>query len=388
MLRFLQQSGVGEQHLSDLKNKTQILFLDWGDQNLKTPKTLRQLSRLLGNAEIERIAIPRSAHIMTKARFRDFSNLYRAYLEKRTDIRKAFLFSYEGHYSLLALKLEATGASVSIFEDGLGMYVHGLENNRVKITGILGTINHASRRLIGSILSKESDASLARKLIRWLREIYWGIFGPEIPNQDLLRSGFRNFTNSYSSFPELAAKLFPHANQVFVPFAEAMLDEELRAKDIKKAVPLLSGDTLFLAQTYLFADNELRKILKTALKLTSKNLWIKLHPRTDKEMVRQFKRAAKNIDEKRIRFCDFKAPAENLINALKPKKVISLTSTSLTYVQQLSKSSEPISLADFALELMAKSTDRKTQRTRDTLAADRAVLQYFPEVKIYSKAKN
>lgn len=388
MLRFLQQTDVGLGQVAGLVNNSEILFLDWGDTEAKTPKQIIELADFLGCPELTRIAIPRSAHVITKARYRDFSALYRKYLDSHGAIRQALLFSYEGHYALLCQMLQDSGASVSIFEDGLGMYVHGMDNNRVKVTGILGTINHSSRRLVGSMLNRETNGTTSKKIIRWLREMYWGFFGPTIPNQNLLISGFRDFKNSYSSFPELAKKLFPNAKQQYVPFAEAMINDTLRTKDIKKSVPMGPEDTLFLAQTYLFGDDEVHKILKTALKISPKKMWIKLHPRTDKDMVKQFKRIAKTIDKKRIKFCKFKAPAENLIASLEPGKVISLTSTSLTYVQQLSPDSESISLADYAIDLLEKSSDRRASRTLETLSADRAVLEYFSDVNVYVGAKN
>lgn len=386
-LRFLELDQTAEAKRTKFVGNSEILFLDWGDPSKKISKPIRQLSKALDNAQITRVAIPRSAHVITKARYRDFSNIYSNYLNASENIREAFLFSYEGHYALLCQMLKDSQVKLNIIEDGLGMYVHGMENHRVKVTGFVLTIKHATMRLVGSVLNTDSTVPLSRKVIRWMREIYWGLFGSAIPNKELLTNGFRNFDDSYSSFPELAQKLFPNSFQHFVPFAEAMLDDSLEVSDIKKAVPFEEGDCLFLAQTYVFGEHELRRLIKTSLKLSPNNIWIKLHPRTDKELKKQFYKAAEQIDSNRIKFCGFSAPAENLIAALEPRKVISLTSTSLTYVKQLSSSSEPVSLADFALYLLDGSSERSARRTRVTLSADRAVLRYFPEVTMYMRKK-
>lgn len=375
---FLKKTPDGRVLLQDLLGKTEIVFLDWGDRNAPISEDFKELSQTLQDGTIARVSLPGSAQILTKAKLRDLNAIYDDILTVNSAVDYAIFFSFEGHYSLLARKLKALNSTLLFLEDGLGTYVHALSQTRVEIPNLIRTTYLATRGLVGSIINWSSDSKLRAIATRFLREIFWGAFGKQIQNREELLTGFRDFHKCYTSFPDLAAKLFPNSEQVHVSFASVMLDESYEGHAASRNHEFGSSDALFLAQAYLFDTESLTTIMKRCLDETEGRLWIKMHPRTSTRLADSF---IDLIDKNpRLMLMDDLSPAENTVKALSPKKVFSLTSTSLSYVKELSPRSEAISLADFTIGHIKSRTLNKSRKVLKALSTDREVLRFFPEI--------
>jgi hypothetical protein len=339
---------------------------------------LHELAATLGNAKITRIALPGSAQVITKAKYRDFNSIYDSLFEPKNKVDIALMLSFEGHYALLADRLVARGAQLHFLEDGLGTYVHALAQSRVEVPGALRTYYLALRGLVGPVLVRNQQFTIRGILTRFVREIFWGTTGRTIQNKERLVQGFRDFDYSYSSFPGLAKKLFPKAKHIKVDFAVAMLDEiqDAELNRLKKAFD--PADSVFISQAYSFDENLIENIFQKALNSMSGRLFIKLHPRTLPELRTNILTVV--AKEPRLEVLKDISPAENLIRALRPSKVFGLTSTSLTYVDVLSPASKIVSLSEYAIVELSKARDSKSRRTLKALEADSQVLSFFPEI--------
>jgi hypothetical protein len=376
--RFLTKTTHGADLLEKLVGQTELVFLDWADKQEPMAAELHELAATLGNAKITRIALPGSAQVITKAKYRDLNSIYDSLFEPKNKVDIALMFSFEGHYALLADRLVARGAQLHFLEDGLGTYVHALAQSRVEVPGALRTYYLALRGLVGPFLSPNQQRTLLGILTRFLREVFWGTTGKSIENKERLILGFRNFDYSYSSFPKLAKKLFPKAKHVKVDFAVAMLDEiqDTELDRLKRTFD--PADSVFIFQAYNFDEKLIGKIFQKALKSMSGKLFIKLHPRTLPELRANILSVV--AEEPRLEVLKDISPAENLIRALRPSKVFGLTSTSLTYVDALSPASKIVSLSEYAIVELSKARDSKSRRTLKALEADSQVLSFFPEI--------
>jgi hypothetical protein len=376
--RFLTKTTQGSDLLEKLKGQTELVFLDWADKNEPIADELHELAATLGNAKITRVALPGSALVITKAKYRDLNSIYDSLLQSKSKLEIALMLSFEGHYVLLADKLIARGAQLHFLEDGLGTYVHALAKSRVEIPGLPRTYYLALRGLVGPVLVQNQHFTFRGILTRFIREIIWGTVGKQIQNKERLIQGFRNFAYSYSSFPKLSKKLFPKAHHIKVDFALAMLDEiqDPELNQLKKTFD--PADSVFISQAYSFELKLLEGIFHTALNSISGRLWIKLHPRTSPELKQNIMTAVAN--EPRLELLKDISPAENLIRALRPHTVFGLTSTSLTYAGSLSPASKIVSLSEYAIAELSTARDSRSRRTLKALEADSQVLGFFPEV--------
>ena len=376
--RFLTKTTHGSDLLEKLAGQTELVFLDWADKQEPIADELYELAATLGNAKITRVALPGSAQVVTKAKYRDLNSIYDSLLQSKRTVDIALMFSFEGHYALLADQLVARGAQLHFLEDGLGTYVHALAQSRVEVPGVLRTYYLALRGLVGPFLVPNQQVTVFGILTRFIREIFWGTTGKTIENKERLIQGFRDFDYSYSSFPGLAKKLFPKAKHIKVDFAVAMLDEiqDTELNRLKKTFD--PADSVFIFQAYNFDQKLIEKIFQKALKSMSGRLFIKLHPRTLPELRTNILTVV--AKEPRLEVLMDISPAENLIRALRPNKVFGLTSTSLTYVDALSPASKIVSLSEYAIVELSKARDSKSRRTLKALEADSQVLSFFPEI--------
>ena len=386
---FLSDSEAGRRIREKIQVSTLVLYLDWGDSTAPIPDEINELSKTLGDAPIQRVTLPNATQVFTRLRFRDFSTIYEKVLADNPDLEKAYLMSYEGHYAVMARILKNAGVSLTLIEEGLGTYVHSFDNRRISVPNLVGTLFQAAKGFLGPIIKREPRTSISAIFQRAVREVYWGIFGEPVANKNEIISGFREFKTFHSSFPDLAKKVFPNAKVKFTPFGLVMLRATETGNKAQSVSTLDTKDSLFLGQTYPLSSLQLKAILERALEITPGNIWIKPHPRLTADGWQVFLEAVGLTGSNRLLFLENNNPAEYDIYQLRPSLVLSLTSSALTYANQVHPACSSISLADLAISLLDASSTRADRRTRTILAADRAVLEFFPHIQIDPrKAKN
>lgn len=382
---FLSDSEAGRRIREKIQLSTLVLYLDWGDSTAPIPDEVFELSKTLGDAPIQRLTLPSATQVFTRLRFRDFSTLYEKILTDNPDLEKAYLMSYEGHYALMARILSNAGVSLTLIEEGLGTYVHSFDNRRISVPNLVGTLFQAAKGFLGPIIKRDPNTSIPAIFQRAVREVYWGIFGEPVANKNEIVSGFREFKTFHTSFPDLAKKVFPNAKAKFTPFGLVMLRATEIGSKAESVSTLDAKDSLFLGQTYPMSALQLKAILERALEITPGSIWIKPHPRLASDGWQVLLGAVNLTDSNRLKFLENNNPAEYDIYQLRPNLVLSLTSSALTYANQVHPSCKCISLADLAIGLLDASSTRADRRTRTILAADRAVLEFFPHIQIDSR---
>lgn len=379
---FLSDSEAGRRIREKIQLSTLVLYLDWGDSTAPIPDEINELSKTLGDAPIQRVTLPNATQVFTRLRFRDFSTIYEKVLTDNPDLEKAYLMSYEGHYAVMARILNTAGVSLTLIEEGLGTYVHSFDNRRVVVPNLGGTLFQAAKGFLGPIIKRDPNTSIPAVFQRAVREVYWAFFGEPVANKNEIISGFREFKTFHSSFPDLAKKVFPSAKVKFTPFGLVMLRATESGNKSQSVSTLDAKDSLFLGQTYPLSSLQLKAILERALEITPGNIWIKPHPRLTEDGRQVFLEAVSLTGSNRLMFLENNNPAEYDIYLLRPNLVLSLTSSALTYANQVHPACSCISLADLAIGLLDASSTRADRRTRTILAADRAVLEFFPHIQI------
>lgn len=379
---FLTESEAGKRIREKIQLSTLVLYLDWGDTTAPIPDEVLELSKALGDAPVQRVTLPSATQVFTKLRFRDFSTLYNKILTDNPDLDKAYLMSYEGHYALMARILMDAGVSLTLIEEGLGTYVHSFGNRRISVPNLGGTLFQAAKGFLGPIIKRAPNTSIPALFKRAVREAYWGIFGEPVSNLNEITSGFREFKTFHTSFPDLAKKVFPSAKVKFTPFGLVMLRATEIADKAQSASQLEPKDSIFLGQTYPLSSLQLKAILERALEITPGNIWIKPHPRLTADGRQVLLEAVNLTGSNRLMLLENSNSAEYDIYQLRPNLVLSLTSSALTYANQVHPACSCISLADLAISLLDPSGSRTERRTRTVLAADRAVLEFFPHIQI------
>ena len=383
---FLSDSEAGRRIREKIQFSTLVLYLDWADSTAPIPDEILELSKTLGDAPIQRLTLPSVTQVFTRLRFRDFSTLYRKILTDNPDLEKAYLMSYEGHYALMARILNTAGVSLTLIEEGLGTYVHSFDNHRIVVPKLAGTLFQAAKGFLGPIIKRVPNVSIPAIFKRAVREVYWGIFGEPVAKPNEIISGFREFKTFHSSFPDLAKIVFPSAKVKFTPFGLVMLrateSQSEVTSEIQNVSTLDPKDSIFLGQTYPLSSLQLKAIFERALELTAGNLWMKLHPRITQDGRQVVEEAVNLTGSARLKFLESNNSAEYDIYQLRPNLVLSLTSSALTYANQVHPNCSCISLADLALSLLEASNTRADRRTGTLLAADRAVLEFFPHIQI------
>jgi hypothetical protein len=379
---FLSDSEAGRRIREKIQLSTLVLYLDWGDSTAPIPDEINELSKTLGDAPIQRVTLPNATQVFTRLRFRDFSTIYEKVLTDNPDLEKAYLMSYEGHYAVMARIFKNAGVSLTLIEEGLGTYVHSFDNRRISVPNLGGTLFQAAKGFLGPIINRDPSTSISAIFQRAVREVYWGIFGEPVANKNEIISGFREFKTFHSSFPDLAKKVFPSAKVKFTPFGLVMLRATETGNKAQSVSTLDTKDSLFLGQTYPLSSLQLKAILERALEITPGNIWIKPHPRLTPDGRQVFLEAVSLTGSNRLLFLENNNPAEYDIYQLRPNLVLSLTSSALTYANQVHPACSCISLADLAISLLDASSARADRRTRTILAADRAVLEFFPHIQI------
>ena len=379
---FLSDSEAGRRIREKIQLSTLVLYLDWGDSTAPIPDEINELSKTLGDAPIQRVTLPNATQVFTRLRFRDFSTIYEKIVTDNPDLEKAYLMSYEGHYAVMARILNTAGVSLTLIEEGLGTYVHSFDNRRISVPNLGGTLFQAAKGFLGPIINRDPSTSISAIFQRAVREVYWGIFGEPVANKNEIISGFREFKTFHSSFPDLAKKVFPSAKVKFTPFGLVMLRATESGNKAQSVSTLDAKDSLFLGQTYPLSSLQLKAILERALEITPGNIWIKPHPRLTPDGRQVFLEAVSLTGSNRLLFLENNNPAEYDIYQLRPNLVLSLTSSALTYANQVHPACSCISLADLAISLLDASRTRADRRTRTILATDRAVLEFFPHIQI------
>lgn len=381
---FLSDSEAGRRIREKIQLSTLVLYLDWGDSTAPVPEEINELSKTLGDAPIQRVTLPGATQVFTRLRFRDFSTLYNKILTDNPDLEKAYLMSYEGHYALMARIFTSAGVSMTLIEEGLGTYVHSFDNRRISVPNLWETLFHAAKSFLGPIIRRHPGASTLALFQRAVREVYWGIFGEPVANKNEIISGFREFKTFHTSFPDLAKKVFPDAKPKFTPFGLVMLRATESGGKAESDSTFSAKDSIFLGQTYPLSSQQLKAILERALELTPGTIWIKPHPRLTADGRQVLLEAVNLTGSNRLMFLENSNSAEYDTYQLRPNLVLSLTSSALTYANQVHPACSCVSLADLAISLLDRSGSRTDRRTRTVLAADRAVLEFFPHIQIDS----
>ncbi|WP_350655693.1 alpha-2,8-polysialyltransferase family protein [Psychrobacter sp. S1-30-MNA-CIBAN-0213] len=286
-----------------------------------------------------------------------------------------YLNSFQFHYSILANVAKKSGLKVILIEEGLGTYRLGLENhdNNSQLLNF-DLIKRVSKDTISKTeffkrLYKKYKMTkeLTVESKRFVKKLY---LSSEVqdklinfyPNSNLknFHKPFLNFDESYTSFPNLTKRKFNiKKNNYYFSFDESTVDEREYALSIIDKYNITSNDYLYLSQKFNIDRNEYLAIVKESilnlLRETDSNIFIKLHPKQEHELVLEgFLKMEKETGGRIEVIKESGFLIEEVIRLSKIKGVIGITSSALVYTSLLSSQCKSYSISDTLVDKLIK----------------------------------
>ncbi|WP_428909827.1 alpha-2,8-polysialyltransferase family protein [Niallia sp. Krafla_26] len=331
---------------------------------------------------VETLQLPNFPNKLVVNNLLKIRNSYRVLIEKypTTDI---FVCNFNSHYNFLYDIAKEKGIQINLFEEGLSTYKFKLLLDRSAQQDKPNLLQRIKKSVRVSIKDtkntiKETDFYL------WIRFfiafIYKNIFRPvyiivkgivriilsvlpekymdkiinlKLPKQIRSFKGtIPKFDDVYLTFPERGREIF-EANA----YHELNLDYELtnEVRNIfKQSVTLQSinkESVIFLDQVYNVPPEIHTEVIVNYLheRFPNKNVFIKMHPRSKKELRKLFEKKIGKYKHIQLLNLDVEVPFEAILLEKGPRTVVSVASTSLVYAPKLVKETKVISCANYYL---------------------------------------
>lgn len=288
---------------------------------------------------------------------------------------RLYLNSFQFHYSVLANVAKKSGSKIILIEEGLGTYRLGLEDCNINSYSVNFNL---IKKISKDTLSKteffkrlyknyKMTKEFAVESKRFVKKLY---FSPEIqkkiisihPNKNLKNfyKPFVDFDESYTSFPDLTKRKFNiKKNNYYFSFDESTIDESEYASSVIDEYEIKPKDYLYLSQKFDINRNEylsiVKKIFLDLLNESESNIFVKLHPKQEHELILSgFLKMEEETGGriKVIRESGFLI--EEVIRLSKIKGVIGITSSALVYTSLLSSECKSYSISDTLVDNLLK----------------------------------
>ncbi|QGM80109.1 alpha-2,8-polysialyltransferase family protein [Otariodibacter oris] len=301
-------------------------------------------------------SFPNKIHI--KSLFR-IMNSYRSMLSSIRPHR-LFVLSFEKHYCLLIKKAREMKIEVNLIEEGTATYKY-------------------SSREEANLMIKDSLTKLDRRSAFFIRHL---------PMLSCLRPVLRVnyiFDKVYSSFPDMLENTFKFKeSKEFFIYKDISGDKFTRS--IQSHYNMTNEDILFLNQRYPFPQdsyaNILIFILMNYINKYGGKVFIKLHPKDPESLkialVSEVEKAG--LSNNIIIIDEYGFLVERLIFVSKPKKIVSLTSTTLIYGKKILPDTESITIYPLVRDMLFN--DKKETLAQYFLEADEhfSILRKFKNI--------
>jgi tetratricopeptide (TPR) repeat protein len=237
-----------------------------------------------------------------------------------------YLLSFENHYSLLAKNAKNKNINLVLVEEGTATYKNPNLSEYTNQQNFL-------KKITAKLLSVES-------VFNW----------------------FTNFDEVYAAFPELLKQTFSAKNyhRFFVHMGRVEIDEN--TLKLIEEYKITKNDFIYVNQRYAIDDNDFTNAILTILDTISRyynaKIFIKMHPKDRDNLKKMFISKIKTSNN--IVFIkENEFLIEPAIQAIQPKGVIGLTSTSLVYTPFVSASTKVYSIKPWFMSLIPNNEKNK-----------------------------
>lgn len=247
--------------------------------------------------------------------------------EKLIDTAKPenlYLLSFENHYSLLSNYARSQNIKVNLIDEGTATY-------KSRELSEYYTKHHIIKRMIAKVLNVDSSFD-------------W----------------FRQYNAIYAAFPKLLKENFKAKsfNRFFAHAGKNKADTKTKA--LIQHYNITSNDFLYVNQRYAVNHED---FVQTTLEILNKiskhynaNIFIKLHPKDSEAIKKSFVNNLTNF-QNLIFIKENEFLIEPTIQAVEPRGVIGLTSTSLVYAPLVSPKTKVYSIQPWFINLVPKKNN-------------------------------
>jgi len=267
--------------------------------------------------------------------------------------KSLYVLSFEGHYNLLLAYAKLKRGKVFLIEEGTATY----KKNMPKIV-------------------KGKKEKLTILFIKYL---------PFFNSLKIVLTRYVDFDRLYVSFPKLAQKRFQTTHTEYF-FAYKTIEESSNIKELVSKYNISSNDFIYVNQRYTIQDKEFVSSIVTILMQFSKyckgKIFIKMHPKDSRELIKAFKQQIKirGIEQTIILINESKFLIEPTIALVGVRGVIGLTSTVLVYAPMVSSTTKVYSIVPIFLDKVILSS--YNQEGIDTIYEHFEILQNFEHINI------
>ncbi len=393
--RFIAKEGYEENYLA-------ILYTT---KNLEMPKLTEETANKDLFKGIERFELPVNCMKIRADSSRIMQANYRNLLlkHKPTDL---YIFSFEGHYVILARLARKLGVRVHLVEEGTGTYKLAVPAYQEKSAVTWRkTLDQAYKK---SKISKNPWIRalvhllfLPRDLIDFSKKMY----AEDRFQQSLLKflpwrlsnggGRFTQFDSLHVAFPAVLQPHFPKVKvqEYFVHEKKETSEEVVKLSDqdeianqVIRKYNISESDVIFVSQRYpitlnVYTSHIIRLLEELVSKLPEENnrILIKLHPKEAEPVKVAYKKAAKHMGKKAALIDSPPFPIETLISLSKVKALAGIASSSLIYAAKVDQSLEIYSIGDKLAQELKKIPAERVGA--EQIESHVSLLKLFPHIK-------
>ena len=328
--------------------KNCLLVILYTNKNTKVPKSIQnQYNKNLFDNSIL-FLLPNSPN---NYKIKSLLFMRRSYEELITTVNpnNLYLLSFENHYSLLADVAKKENVNIHLIDEGTATY---------KSPDL--SEYHQKQTMLKKVIAKRLKVD---KAFTWTTK----------------------FDTVYAAFPELLKSTFQanSYNRFFAHAGQFNLDD--RTSKLLDTYNITSNDFIYVNQRYPIQDND---FVDTILEILHKignhqqaKIFIKMHPKDSDTLKNNF--IDKLHDYQNIIFIqENEFLIEPAIQAVNPKGVIGLTSTSLVYTPLISPKTKVYSIKPWFINLLPKENN---QTGINIINDHYTILQQFKHVNVLNK---
>lgn len=308
------------ENLIELENLyNNFLIILYTKNNLRMPKLMEKKLNREKFKKIVKLRLPNKPGNITLNKIRYYIQSY-YFLFENISPKNLYLFSFQGHYTILKKIAEQKKVKIILVEEGTASYKNAVE---VEVDGFI--------------------KSIEKKIIQ------------KIPYCNQVYKRFDKVDVIYSAFPDVMCENFSaKKNYTFLHPFFSTLNENI--DDFKNLYNITNNDIVFVNQKYnINVDDHVKAVLQILNKLVAGNgckIFIKMHPNDSDKMKERFRELAAIISDEIIIIEEGGFLIESLISIAQPKMLVGLTSTSLVYSPLVSSSTKSISIARSFVDLV------------------------------------
>ncbi|MEA3315924.1 MAG: alpha-2,8-polysialyltransferase family protein [Campylobacterota bacterium] len=295
-----------------------FLVILWTKKNIKMPKLVQNSinKNLISNSML--LLLPNSPNNYKLKSLRLMQNNYNKLIDT-VNPQNLYMLSFENHYVLLSDYAKKNNIPINLIDEGTGSY-KSREQSEYKVrTNLL-------KKILGNFLGLSA-----------------------------VENWYTEYDKVYASFPELLKGTFKANEYIKFSAHSGKFNLDIKTKKLIDYYGITNNDFLYVNQRYAIKDKDfVEAIIEILNKISiyqNSKVFIKMHPKDTDSIKNAFIQEIKSF--KNIIFIkENEFLIEPTIQAVNPKGVIGLTSTSLVYAPLVSPNTKVYSIKPWFTNLV------------------------------------